>query len=207
MIAHNYSEKRAGNTALEKLLETDKNYYRAVSRILGRIAADKGLPPSESERVVGESWKEALIHRGRFPTDGTKQCVLCWLRTTVRRKAEDARRRLSKHPCRTLTASEETLIDHAEAQHAEAAEQREWLNALFARVPRSHAENVTFLCLHYLEEISIQDLAHLFDMTPDAVDSRIRRELKELRELAEKHRRTLGDPPFGRGLAGREKKY
>jgi DNA-directed RNA polymerase specialized sigma24 family protein len=207
MIAHNYSEERAGNTALENLLETDKSYYQAVSRVLVRIAAEKGLPPSESERVVGESWKEAFIHCGQFPADGTSQCVLRWLQTTVRRKAENARRRLSKHPCHTLTASEEALIDHAEEQHTEATEQREWLYALFARVPRSHAENVAFMCLHYLEEISIQDLAHLFRMTPDAVDSRIRRELKELRELAEKHHRTLGDPPFGRGRAGREKKY
>lgn len=207
MIAHNESEDRAAKTAFEELLETDEIFYPAVSWALARIAAEKGLPPSESERVVDESWKEAFIHRGQFPADGVKQCVFCWLKTTVRRKAEDARRRLDKHPCQSLPASDEELIDRAEMQHAEIKEQKEWLNALLCKVRPGHEINVALLCLHYLYGVSMQELAENHGMTPDAVDSRIRRELKEMRELAEKHRRTLGDPPFGRGLAGRGKKY
>lgn len=157
--------------------------------------------------MVEESWKDAFIHRGQFPDDGTKQCVFCWLKTTVRRKAEDARRRLGKHPCQSLLASDEELIDRAEAQRAEIEEQKEWLNALFCKFRPGHEKNVSFLCLHYLFGFSMQELAEKCEMTPEAVDSRIRRELKEMRELAEKHRRTLGDPPFGRGLPGRGKKY
>ena len=206
MNADNESDDRASNTAFETLLETDKNYYRAVSRILVRIALAKGLPSSESERVVGESWLDAHLHRFEFPDDKTKQCVLCWLKTTVRRKAENARRRLSKHPSQTLTNSDEELIDSAEAQHAETAERREYLEALFAKVPPAHKQNLLLLRLHFLEGNSIQELAQRFAMTPDAVESRIRRETQELHALAEKYCSSLGDPPFGRGLARRGKK-
>ncbi len=207
MYARDERKDRAKNTAFEKLLENDEEFYWTMSRYLARLAADRGVPPPEIDSVVEETWMEAFQRLCLFTGDGTKQEVICWLTTAVLGNSVDALRRLSRHPCESLKASAEQMIDEAEAKHAEEAEQREWLDALFAKVPSGHKENVLLLCLHYLQGFSIQELAQQFGMTTDAVDSRIRREREGLRVLAERNRKSIGEPPFGHGLAVRGKNF
>lgn len=187
MNESNGSGDRAENTAFDYLLETDREFYPTESRYLARVAAGMGVPPPEVERVVGETWLEAVKNRNHFTGDEIKQRLHHWLMKAVRGKAVDALRRLGRHPCESLGAREEQLIDDTESRNAESSELQEWFDALLDKVSPGHDESVRLFRAHYVEGLSIQELAERFGMTTDAVDSRIRRVREKVRELVQSY--------------------
>lgn len=173
-------------SAFERLLGSDPAFYKRVSKHLAGVAADMGVPPSEIWDVVEEAWMEAVKHRHLFSGDDFKQRLVRWLSKVVRGKAVDALRWLGSHPCEALDSSEEEMLDDAEARRAATVEEREWLDVLLDKVSPGHEESVRLLRAHYFQGLSVRELALEHGMTPDAVDSRIRRVRGRIRETEEK---------------------
>lgn len=175
--------QKANQSAFDQLLEWDKAFFRTVNRQLTRIAASLGVPPSEVERVVAEAWRKAVEHRDRFEGDAIKQRLRSWLMKVVYGKSVDALRRLSKHPYESLNTCEDELIDPTEAKCAKATEIHEWLE----EAGQGNEENVCLLRLHYFQGITIPELARMYGMTAKSVESRIRRLVKKMGELAKRN--------------------
>lgn len=179
----NESEDNVDTSTFTSLLTTDGTFYQTESVYLADRAAGMGVPSSEIEDVVAEVWLELVKYWHKF-ADGDAQWRLHgWMLRVLRSKAADARRRLRRHPCESLGAGEEELIDHAEGKRAEAAEWEEWLTVRLEIVGVGKEESLRLLCAHFYHERSIQELAQQFGMTPDAIDCRVRRLLKMLRNL------------------------
>lgn len=175
------------HSAFDRLLESDKAFFRTVSRQLTRLAACLGLPPAEVEQVVAEAWLKAVKHRYLFEGVAIKHRLRCWLIKVVSGKSVDALRRLSKHPDESLNTCENELIDATEAKRAKTAEEHEWLEVLLEEASQGDEENVCLLRLHYFQGISIPELARLYGMTDKSVDSRIRRLVKKMGQLAKRN--------------------
>jgi RNA polymerase sigma factor (sigma-70 family) len=168
----------------EKLLTIDGTFFQTVSLRLADRAAGMGVPPSEIEDVVAEVWLEVVKHYCQFADGVVEWQFQGWLLQVLHSKAVDALRRLNRHPCESLGGREE-LIDDMETKRAEAAEWGEWLTVQLDKVGVGKEDNLRLLCAHFYQERPIHDLAQQFGMTPDAIDCRIRRLLRNLRNLEE----------------------
>lgn len=183
-------------SALDKLLEMDKEFHPTTSKELADILVRMKIPPFLIEDLVQEAWLSAVQHSelfDQFEAREPKRRLLGFLTKVVHDKAVDILRRLDCYPCESLDAEEAEPIDDAEAKHAKAAEQREWLETLLAKIRPGHEDNVLLFRLHFFEEYSIQQLAQKFGITTDAVDGRVRRLMNKLREAAEGSLEELAD--------------
>jgi RNA polymerase sigma factor (sigma-70 family) len=170
----------------KKLLTTDRTFFRIESLFLANHAAGMGVPPSEIEDVVAETWLEAVKYGHQFADKDLKKRLHHWLLRVVHSKAVDALRRLHHHPCESLDAVEEGPIDDVEAKRREVAELRQWLDALLDNSRVCNEEIPRLLDAHFYQGRSIQELADESGTTAKSVDCRLRRGLYKLRELAKR---------------------
>lgn len=188
-------------TAFERLLETDKAFYRKESARLAALARRLKVPRSEIPDVVNEAWARAAVKHRKLFADATdadiKPRLHGFLRKTVYGLAVDLQRHFHCCHFQSLDAEAIELFDDAEARHAETAEVLEWLDALLAKVSPGNEENVLLLRMHYFQGYSIRELAQLFGKTDKSVDNRIRRVRKELRRLVNESLRSISERSEG----------
>jgi RNA polymerase sigma factor (sigma-70 family) len=175
--------ERAQSSAFDDLLNTERAFFQKMNRLLTHVLKGMHVPQSEIEDLIEDAWIAAVKHRRLFIADGIKRHLYCFLREVARHRAVDLRRWLGNHPCEALDREGEGLIDNKAAKAAEMTQLREFLDARMAMVRPSNARNVLLLRTHYLEGVSIAELAMRFALTTDAVDSRIRRTREEMRVL------------------------
>ncbi len=140
---------------------------------------------AEVEQVVQDAWLAAVKKREEFLGTDIEQRLRSWLRNVVRHKAQDLRRHLALCQFETLDGESLELLDDSATECAEAAEVRETVHALLESVRVGNEESHRLLCEHWLQGRSYEELAHEYAMKPCAIESRIRRLLKKLRELDE----------------------
>jgi RNA polymerase sigma factor (sigma-70 family) len=173
------------HSPFKKLLTTDETFYQSESLHLADRAAGMGVPPSEIEDVVSETWLEAVKYGHQFADEDLKKRLHHWLLRVVHSKAVDALRRLHHHPCESLHSTKEEPTDDAEVKRGDVSEWREWLTVRLEKAGAGKEESLRLLCGHFLHQRSIQDLARESGMKPCAIDGRIRRFLRNLRNLAD----------------------
>lgn len=174
---------RNQKSAFDRLLETDESFYWRVSRRMARSVERMRLPPSEVDRVVADAWLKAVKHRDFFEGDAIERRLRCWLLRVVHSKAVDAVRRLVALPFDSLDRLEFEFIDHKATESAEAADLHECLSVLLEQISPTDEKNLDLLRAHYLQGISIRELARLHGRTIKSVDNRIRRLVDKLRAL------------------------
>lgn len=167
------------------LLNAENVFHHYVSRDLARIAARLEVPDADIADVVQDTWFEAIKHRDELKGADLERRLVCWLRTVVRNKALDLLWHRGLHVSVALDAQEVDLVDDAERDRAEAAEQGECLAALLEQGRAGHEDNHRLLCEHYLQQRSVKELAAALGMTENAIDHRIRRQVAYLRSLTE----------------------
>lgn len=172
--------------------------YESERNCLARIAAKVGVSRDESSDVVHEAFLQAVEQAAEFTGVEAETHLRAWLRMVVYHRAVDAARHCGCHPRESLDAEGDERIDEAAWERAELAERCEWLSALLERGRAVNEENQRLACEHYLQNRPIKELAEEADSTEDAIDGRIRRQLKKLRALA--------DGDAGLGAAGIESK-
>lgn len=172
-------------STLQNLLTTDETFFATESRRLAHLAARMKVPRADIDDVVQDAWASVAEHFPQLAGVNVLPCVRCWLRRVVHGKAVDRRRRLHCRSCESLSEKALDLIDNAEAARAETAELRESLTVLLAKVCWDSRESLRLLIAHCYHGRSLRELAHECGMTADAIDCRIRRLLRRLRELAE----------------------
>ncbi|HEY7312111.1 MAG TPA: sigma-70 family RNA polymerase sigma factor [Gemmataceae bacterium] len=180
-----HNGNRVERAAFENLLTTDGTFFRRQSRLMAGRAARMRVPPSDIEDVVQEAWLEAVEYRLRFASIANEWRLHCWLMRVVHNKAVDALRRLGHQFCEPLSLGEKEPLDGDEAKRAEASEWCEWLTELLEKVRPGNEQSLRLLCAHFYQERSFVELAHESGLTMCAVDGRIRRLLRKLREQAE----------------------
>jgi len=185
MDQREWTRDNAEHSVLHHLLETDDTFYRTVSKYLTRLAAGIGVPQSEVEDVLGETWLEAVKMRHHFTSDGdNRRRLVNWLAKVVRGKAVDALRRLNKHRCESLGTGEEEPIADKEQKQAETAEKIEKLNALLARLQSVDPENCWLACQRHLKRKTIRELAGKTGRSANEVRCRIYRGMERMRSWA-----------------------
>jgi|SRR5579884_208621 len=173
-------------SALDKLLETDEEFYRTMSRELDQVLLRRKVPPLLIEDLVQEAWLSAVQHGDLFVGGNARRRLRGFLRKAARDKAVDLRRHLGLLFCQSFDGQEMALIDEAQAQRAELAEQHEWLEVLLENVGGDHQENKELVHAHFFQGVTVAELAQRLDMSVDAVDCRIRRLVEKMREKARK---------------------
>ena len=174
------------NSALDKLLETDEDFYRMMNRELGGILVRMRIPPFLIEDLVQEAWLSAIQHRDLFVGGHVKRRLRGFLRKVVRNKVVDVRRHSALYPCQSFDGDEMEWRDEAEARHSAMAEQHELLEALLDDAGGDHEENKCLVRAHFFQGVTVSELAERSGITVDAVDSRIRRVLDKMRDSAGK---------------------
>jgi RNA polymerase sigma factor (sigma-70 family) len=162
----------------------DSPFYRTESKYLARLAHGLGVPSLEGEHVVQDTWLAAVEKRDRFQGTDVEQRLRRWLRNVVRHKAEDLRRRLGLCRFESLQGESLELPDDSATECEEAAELRETVHALLS-VRVGNKKSHRLLCEHWLQGRSYEELALEYAMKPCGIESRIRRLLKKLSDLAE----------------------
>jgi DNA-directed RNA polymerase specialized sigma24 family protein len=71
----------------KKLLTTDRTFFRIESLFLANHAAGMGVPPSEIEDVVAETWLEAVKYGHQFADKDLKKRLHHWLLRVVHSKS------------------------------------------------------------------------------------------------------------------------
>jgi RNA polymerase sigma factor (sigma-70 family) len=180
------SVRGIAKSAFDKLLETDKGFYRTMNKELADILVRVKIPPFLLEDLVQEAWLSAVQHGDLFVGSDAKRRLRGFLRKAVHDKAVDLLRHLDLSPSQSLGGQEMALRDEAEAQRAEMAEQHEWLEALLEEAGLNHEENKELVRAHFFQGVPLSELAQRLGMTEDAVDCRIRRLVERMCEKARK---------------------
>lgn len=170
--------------AFDELLKENSAFYRSVSEELSRIAAKKKVPPDAVADVVQKAWLQAVQNRDKFEGENIEPRLRGWLHEVVWGQAVDWLRREGRHRHESLDKEGVEFIDHGQARRTEAAEQKEELWALLARVRADNEMNHHLVCEHFLNQQSFKDLAAQFKRTENAIACRIRRRLAYLCGLA-----------------------
>jgi RNA polymerase sigma factor (sigma-70 family) len=178
-----YARIGGGGAALD-FGELLSEIYVSERRCLLGVAAKAGATRDDAADAVQEAFVEALEHREDFAGTATASHLRCWLRTVVYHHAVDAERRRHCHPMESLNAKGTEWIDEAERDRS-AAEMHEWLAAVFEQGRGGNEEIHRLLCEHYLLERSIKELAAEAGLSEKAVECRLARHRKQLRDAAE----------------------
>ncbi|HTU91325.1 MAG TPA: sigma-70 family RNA polymerase sigma factor [Gemmataceae bacterium] len=171
-------------SAFDKLLASNEEFFRTMSMELADMLVRMRIPSFLIEDLIQEAWLSAVQHRDLFVGEYAKRLLRGFLRKAVHDKAVDVRRHLDSCPFQSFDGQEMALTDEVEAQRAELAEQHELLEALLDDAGGDHEENKELVRAHFVQGVTVAELAQRSGWSVDAVESRIRRLVEKMRANA-----------------------
>lgn len=162
-------------------LDPDLDRWIAAFRgpLIGLIAS-WGADWALAEELAMDTFAEAWLSRDRLrPGRGTIETVGPWLRGIAFHLLQAARRRDRRRPAplAALEPAAPVAVDDG---------RRDVLRAAFLRLP---PELQQILRMHYLETTTARELAALLGISTKAVEGRLARARRQLRQLAEQQQR------------------
>lgn len=162
---------------LDKLWD---HFYTFCFNIINQCPGVRKLSPADREDCVQDVMMEIVRKLGAERPEGVPEQLIGWIRVISRNKAADIIRRRSRKPTVSFgDGSGATLLDHA-SDNADLNESTAeyvavvW-EALLALDQKVSATSYLVFYLHNIEGWSNQEVADLFQMTPEQVRARAHR--------------------------------
>jgi len=146
-----------------------------VYRYLLRLVRDSELAQDLTQETFIKAWK----HIRRFQTD---KPFRPWVMRIARNCAFDALRRKPVLPLDEAVANAVPDLAPSPQQHAQQAEAANYVTRLLGRLSETEREVLT---LHYLDELSVSEIADVLQLPFETVRTRLRRARAAFRTVSE----------------------
>jgi RNA polymerase sigma factor (sigma-70 family) len=166
---------------IEALAERWDKFYPQQSALLWRIAVKMKLPRAEIEDVIQDVWLAFFQNLDRFRGVGAAR-MSAWLQKVMHGKSVDVLRFLGRRwiVCLDAPLAERTAPSRCEID----LEWIAWLDTQLAKMHQEDPLNHALLCRHHMEGRAIAELAADADLTVNAVNLRLHRQIEKLRHMA-----------------------